>query len=58
MFNSGFSSQHFMTLVLEIIENVMILCDILCEYDAKADMFASEETTLNLTMDVLRRVVL
>lgn len=58
IFNPGFSSQHLMTLVPEMIEDVMMFRDILREHVAEADMFALEDAALNVTMDVIGRVAL
>ncbi|MCJ1348823.1 hypothetical protein MMC31_007056, partial [Peltigera leucophlebia] len=58
IFNPDFSSHHLMTLVLEIMEDVMIFRDILREHVAKANMFALEDAALNITMDVIGRVAL
>lgn len=52
--NPGFSSQHLMTLVPEI----MISRDILQGNVAPTDMFPLEDIALNVTIDVIRRVAL
>lgn len=47
-----------MTLVPEIMEDVMIFRDILQGHVAQAGMFALEDAALNVTMDGIRRVAL
>ena len=58
IFNPGFSANHLMTLVPSIMEDALIFRDILREHARKGDMFSLEETTLNVTIDVIGRVVL
>ena len=58
IFNPGFSMNHILTLVPAMIEEVEIFKDILRDHARKGDMFLLEEATLNLTVDVIGRVVM
>lgn len=58
IFNLGFSANHLMTIVPAILENISIFRDILSNHAEKCDIFSLEETTLNVTLDVIGRVTL
>ena len=58
MFNPGFSANHMMTLVLNIIKEISKFRDILRIYVEKGDLFSLDEASINATMDVIGRVAL
>lgn len=58
VFNPGFSLNHIMRLVPSIVEEVMIFKNILQAHAEKRNMFQLEELSLNLTIDVIGRVVM
>lgn len=58
MFNPGFSSQHLMTLVPGIVDDVQVYVEKLNEHADKDDVFRLEEETTRLTIDVIGKVVL
>ena len=58
MFNPGFSSGQIMKLIPSIVDEVVIFRDILRERSRKNEIFRLEELTLNLTMDVIGKVIM
>jgi cytochrome P450 len=56
--NPGFSLSHIMTLVPEMIKDVLVFRDILREHVKRGDIFRLEDQTTNLTLDIIGRVVL
>ena len=58
MFNPGFSANHMMTLVLNIIKKISKFRDILRIYVENGDVFSLDEASINATMDVIGRVAL
>lgn len=58
IFNPGFSVNHLMTLIPNILEDVLIFHDILQDHAQKGDIFSLEEATLSVTLDVIGRVTL
>lgn len=58
VFNPGFSLNHIMSLVPSIVEEVTIFKNVLQAHAEKGDMFQLEELSLNLTIDVIGRVVM
>lgn len=58
IFNPGFSPSHIMTLVPDIIKDVVVFRDILREHAKTGDIFRLEDQTTNLTLDIIGRVVL
>ncbi|KAL8645886.1 MAG: hypothetical protein Q9210_006462 [Variospora velana] len=58
VFNPGFSANHLMKLVPEIVKETTVFCEILQEHAAKQDIFRMKSLTDNLAMDVIGRVVL
>lgn len=57
MFNPGFSTQHLMTLVPGIVDDVLVYVDKLNEHVDMGDVFRLEEETTRLTIDVIGKVV-
>jgi sterigmatocystin biosynthesis cytochrome P450 monooxygenase len=58
IFNPGFSAQNVMSLVPEILKNVLVFRDIIKGHAEKGDIFQLEELALNLSNDITGRVVL
>ena len=58
IFNPGFSSSHLMTLIPGILKDTLTFCDILREHVQKGDLFQMEDSTVNLTVDVIGRIAL
>ncbi|EME42887.1 hypothetical protein DOTSEDRAFT_153057 [Dothistroma septosporum NZE10] len=58
MFNPGFSSQHLMTLVPGIVDDVLIYVKKLTNYAERNQVFRLEEDTTRLTVDVIGKVTL
>lgn len=58
MFNPGFSTQHLMTLVPGIVDDVQVYVEKLKKHAEKKDVFRLEEETTRLTIDVIGKVVL
>lgn len=58
IFNAGFSLNHIMVLVPNIVEEVMIFRNILRVHAEIGDLFHLEELSLNLTIDIIGRVVM
>lgn len=56
--NPGFSLNNIMNLVPSIIEEMMIFKNILQAHAENGDMFQMEELSLNLTIDIIGRVVM
>lgn len=57
-YNPGFSNNHLMSLVPEIVMETATFCEILQGHTKAQDMFAMKRHTDNLAMDVIGRVVL
>ena len=58
IFNPGFSSNHMMTLVPSIVDEVLKFRDILRSHAEKNDVFFLDEACINVTMDVIGKVAL
>ena len=58
VYNPGFSASHLISLVHLIEEQVSVFCDILRERTKVKAIFPLEEATMNLTMDIIGRIVL
>ena len=58
VFNPGFSASHLILLVPEILKEISTFCEILRERAEAGELFPLEETTVNLTMDTIGKVVL
>lgn len=58
VFSPGFSANHLMTLVPEILEAVSTYSAILGEHTKVQDMFYLEQATINMTMDIIGMVTL
>ncbi|KAL9128895.1 MAG: hypothetical protein Q9217_002517 [Psora testacea] len=58
IFNPGFSATHILTLIPKMVEEVNIFKDIVEKHARQNDMFYLEEATLNLTIDIIGRVVM
>ena len=58
VFNPGFSANHLMTLVPDIVRESAVFCKVLQSHAQKQDVFAMKGLTDNLAMDVIGRVVL
>lgn len=58
IFNPGFSANHISTLIPLMVEEVDIFKAILRKHAEKSDMFYLEEASLNLTIDIIGRVVM
>ena len=58
IFNPGFSTSYILEQVPNLVEEVSVYCEILREHARKQDIFSLDETTLNLTMDIIGTVTL
>ncbi|KAL8727061.1 MAG: hypothetical protein Q9166_006304 [cf. Caloplaca sp. 2 TL-2023] len=58
IFNPGFSASHILSLVPRMIEEVAVFKDILGGHASRGRMFYLEEATLNLTIDIIGRIVM
>ena len=58
VFNPGFSASHLILLVPQILKEISTFCEILRERAEAGELFPLEETTVNLTMDTIGKVVL
>ena len=58
VYNPGFGAGHLITLVPHIVKEVVTFRDILREKARTGAVFPIEEITVNLTMDVIGKVVL
>ena len=58
VFNPGFSANHLMNMVPDIVRGTMVFCEALRSHAAKKDIFRMKSLTDNLAMDVIGRVVL
>lgn len=58
IYNPGFSASHLIQLVPQILKEVSVFRDILKERAQSGVTLPFEEATVNLTMDVIGRVVL
>ena len=57
-FNPGFSSNHIMTLIPKMVEQVKVFKNILEKHAKRGDICYLEEASLNLTIDIIGRVVM
>lgn len=55
IFQPGFSAAHLIPLVLAIVQEVRVFCDILREIN---EVFPMKRLTDNLTMDIIGQIVL
>ena len=58
IFNPGFSANYILEQLSHIVQEVLVYCDILREHARHGDIFSLDETTLNLTMDIIGAVTL
>ncbi|KAK4621296.1 Cytochrome P450 monooxygenase [Fulvia fulva] len=58
MFNPGFSSQHLMSLVPGMVDDVLVYIEKLNDHAARKQVFRLEEDTTRLTVDVIGKVTL
>ena len=58
VFNPAFSANHLMTLVPGLLEAVSTYSEILSEHAQVGDMFYLEQSTINMTMDIIGLVTL
>lgn len=58
VYNPGFGASHLITILPYIVGEVVTFRDILREKARTGDVFPIEEITVNLTMDVIGKVVL
>ena len=58
IYNPGFSANHLMALVPDIVHETAIFCQLLQEHADKGDIFAMKDYTDNLAIDVMGKVVL
>ena len=58
IYNPGFSSNHLMALVPDIVQETATFCHILQEHADTKDIFRMKDHTDNLAMDVMGKVVL
>jgi cytochrome P450 len=58
IFSPGFSSSHLMTLVPEIMKDVLIFCEILREAAGKSEIVSMDPLTTRLSLDIIGRVAL
>ncbi|KAL6717352.1 hypothetical protein ACLMJK_005267 [Lecanora helva] len=58
IFNPGFSYQHLMTMVPQMIKDILIFCEILEHKAASDTVFAMDPLTINLNLDIIGRLAL
>ncbi|CAO1603760.1 hypothetical protein XANCAGTX0491_007338 [Xanthoria calcicola] len=58
VFNPGFSSSHLMTMVPQVVKDVVTFAEILEQRAASAQVFSLDPLTINLTLDIIGRVTL
>ncbi|KAL8656067.1 MAG: hypothetical protein Q9210_000505 [Variospora velana] len=58
IFNPGFSAAHVASLIPGMIEEAEVFKNALVEHATKGDLFYLEHLTLNLTIDIIGRVVM
>ena len=58
IFNPGFNTSHLMNLTSSLVEETERFCEILQELSRGRKLFKVKDLTDNLTMDVIRRVIL
>lgn len=58
IFNPGFSANHLMTLVTDIVGETTVFCELLENYAREQATFAMKTLTDNLAMDVIGKIVL
>ena len=58
IFNPGFSASHIATLIPSMVEEGKVFKGILEKHARSGEMFYLERATLNLTIDIIGRVVM
>lgn len=58
IFNPGFSTQHLITMVPQIADDVLVFMDILKEKAAIGKSFELEDYATRLTIDIIGRITL
>lgn len=58
IFNPGFSMNHLITLVPDIVRETTVFCEILQHHASEQNIFRMKALTDNLTMDIIGKVVL
>ncbi|KAL9608751.1 MAG: hypothetical protein Q9167_006423 [Letrouitia subvulpina] len=58
IFNPGFSINHLMTMVSQMMKDVLIFCEILEQRAATGEVFSMDPLTINLNLDIIGRLAL
>ena len=58
IFQPGFSNGHLMTKVPDMIQDVLVFCDILRDRAATGQVFPMDPLTINLNLDIIGRLAL
>ncbi len=58
VFNRGFSADHSLALVPDMIDETVVYCETLRKLAFKGTMFYLDSTTLRFTIDVIGRTIL
>ena len=58
IFSPGFSHSHLMTLVPEIMKDILVFCDVLRDLAKKRDIILMDPLTTKLSLDIIGRVAL
>jgi cytochrome P450 len=55
LFVRGFSANHLLSLIPQMVEETEVYCDTLRQHARKGDMFSLDQTTLRFMLDVIGR---
>lgn len=58
VFNPGFSVNYLMTMVPQMLKDVLVFCDILEQRAADGQIFSLDPLTINLNLDIIGRLAL
>ncbi|KAL8716977.1 MAG: hypothetical protein Q9225_005738 [Loekoesia sp. 1 TL-2023] len=58
VFNPGFSANYLMTMVPQMLKDVLVFCDILEQRVAGGHIFSLDPLTINLNLDIIGRLAL
>ncbi|KAL9015328.1 MAG: hypothetical protein Q9173_000056 [Seirophora scorigena] len=58
VFNPGFSSTHLMTMIPQMLKDVITFCEILEQRAASRQVFFLDPLTINLNLDIIGRLAL
>ncbi|KAL9581629.1 MAG: hypothetical protein Q9203_005819 [Teloschistes exilis] len=58
VFNPGFSANYLMTVVPQMLKDVVVFCKILEKQAASGEVFAMDPLTINLNLDIIGRLAL